>query len=108
MTFGTSGRLTPQLVSGGTQAGFYDVAIDDEDRILVAGYSNSGGALLVNARFTPTGMLDLTYGTNGFSTTPTSAYTWHSALQPDGRFVIVGAYPRTGGGYELAAWRYWP
>jgi uncharacterized delta-60 repeat protein len=108
MSFGTSGRLTPQLITGGTQFEFDDVVVDEEDRLVVTGYSNSGGSLLVTARYSKNGVLDTTYGTNGFTTTPTAAIVWSSGLEPDGRLVIVGSYPRTGGGYEVAAWRFWP
>jgi uncharacterized delta-60 repeat protein len=108
MSFGTSGRLTPQLITGGTQFEFDDVVIDEDDRLVLTGYSDSGGSLLVTARYDRNGTLDTSYGTAGFSTTPTGAIVWSSALQPDGRLVVVGSYPRTGGGYEMAAWRFWP
>ncbi len=108
MSFGTSGRLTPQLITGGTQFEFDDIVVDDEDRLLVTGYSNSGGSLLLTARYSKNGVLDTTYGTNGFTTTPTAPIVWSSGLEPDGRLVIVGSYPRTGSGYEVAAWRFWP
>ena len=68
--FATSGRVAPTLVVGGTEQELDDVAIDGQRRILGIGYVYDGGSLIAVTRYTSTGMLDTTYGTNGVTTEP--------------------------------------
>jgi uncharacterized delta-60 repeat protein len=108
-TFGTSGRITPTLVGGATSQSLDDIAIEqpvDGQRIYAIGDANSGGSLVVATRYSITGVLDTTYGTNGVATTPGVAEK--GLLTPDGRLVVVGYVSRVGGGYDVALWRFWP
>ena len=107
-TFGTSGRVTPVLVSGGSGQQLDDVAVDEDGRIIAAGYASSGGPLALVTRYSAAGVLDTTYGTNGVGSTPSAGVSPRMLLQPDGRIVVVGASPRGTSGYDVALWRFWP
>jgi hypothetical protein len=61
----------------------------------------------VVTRYSSTGTLDATYGTNGVTTETAAGLSTHGGLQPDGRLIVIGAYPRSGGS-DLAVWRFWP
>ena len=107
-SFATSGRATPTLVAGSTVEELDDVAIDSRGRILGIGYANDGGALIVVTRYTSTGALDTTYGTSGVTTATSAGLGPRGGLQSDGRLIVVGAYPRSGGGSDVSVWRFWP
>jgi uncharacterized delta-60 repeat protein len=107
-SFGSSGRLTPTLVNGATIQELTDVEIDAEGRLVLTGYAVSGGPLIVTTRYSANGVLDTSYGTNGIQTAPAAALDPKGALQPDGRLIVIGAYPRSGNGSDAAVWRFWP
>lgn len=107
-SFGTSGRVTPTLVNGATIQELTDVEIDSEGRLVLTGYAVSGSPLVVTTRYSANGVLDSTYGTNGIQTVPAAALDPKGALQPDGRLIVIGAYPRSGNGSDAAVWRFWP
>lgn len=107
-SFGTSGRVTPTLVNGATIQELTDVEIDSEGRLVLTGYAVSGSPLVVTTRYSANGVLDTSYGTNGIQTAPAAALDPKGALQPDGRLIVIGAYPRSGNGSDAAVWRFWP
>jgi uncharacterized delta-60 repeat protein len=107
-TFATSGRTTPTLVAGGTVQELDDLAIDAQGRIVISGYAVNGGPLIVATRYNANGTIDTTYGTGGVQTAPAGGLQTQALLQADGRFVVAGTYPRTGGGTDVALWRFWP
>jgi hypothetical protein len=84
-SFGTSGRLTPSLVAGGTSQQLDELGVDEDGQIIAAGYVNSGGPLVVATRYTTDGVIDASFG-----------------------IVVLGATPRGAGGADLAMWRFWP
>jgi uncharacterized delta-60 repeat protein len=106
--FGTSGRITPVLVSGATAQQFNDVVIDEDGQITAVGTANSGGPLVVVARYTATGAPDTSYGTAGVGTTTAAAHSPRALLQADGRLIVAGAMPRGASGVDVVAWRFWP
>jgi uncharacterized delta-60 repeat protein len=82
------------------------LAIDAEDRILVAG----DGVGFYTRRYTPDGAVDATFGTSGFAE---SAYSdpWDVAedlsVQPDGKIVVAGGVaPASSGPFQFGAVRY--
>jgi uncharacterized delta-60 repeat protein len=107
-SFGTSGRITPVLVTGGTSQALTDVAVDVDGRVVAGGYVTNGSPLIVTSRYSSTGSLDTGYGTAGVQTAPSGGLEPVASLQADGRFVVTGCFPRTGGGCDAAAWRFWP
>ncbi|MGE5183502.1 MAG: hypothetical protein ACM31C_15630 [Acidobacteriota bacterium] len=107
-TFGTSGRISPVLVAGGSVQEIDDVQIDEDGNVLGIGYANAGGPLIAVTRYSSAGVLDTTYGTGGVGTAVTSALGPHGLLQADGRLLVMGAYPRGSAGNDVAIWRFWP
>ncbi|WP_329114299.1 calcium-binding protein [Streptomyces sp. NBC_01353] len=87
-TFGGDGTVTTGF--GGNGATGHDMALQDDDKIVVAGVANGDFAL---ARFTTTGSLDTDFGGDGRVTTDFEG-NWDEgravALQSDGRIVVAG------------------
>jgi uncharacterized delta-60 repeat protein len=106
--FGTSGRLTPTLVSGGTSQQLDEVAFDDDGQLVAGGYVYNGGPLVVAARYSADGVIDASFGSGGISTAPAAGLGPRMLVQPDGRIVVLGANPRGTSGADLALWRFWP
>jgi uncharacterized delta-60 repeat protein len=106
--FGASGHVTPVLVTGGTVQQLDATAIDSAGNVIVAGYANSGGSLLVTTRYTSAGVLDTSWGTAGVQTVSETGISPQAALQSDDRFIAGGGTPRNGNGSDVAVWRYWP
>ena len=107
-TFASSGRASPVLVAGGTVQELDEVAIDGQGRILGIGYAVDGGSLIAVTRYSTSGQLDTTYGTSGVTTAPSAGLSPRGKLQSDDRLIVVGSYPRAGGGSDVAIWRFWP
>lgn len=92
-TFGTSGIYTASI--NGTDGRFNAAALQSDGKIIVVGYSVSGGrkAFLV-ARFTADGALDTTFGSSGITTSSFGAgedIAYDVAIQEDGKIVVVGS-----------------
>ncbi|MFF5937089.1 calcium-binding protein [Streptomyces sp. NPDC012508] len=87
-TFGGDGTVTTGF--GGNGATGHDMAVQDDERIVVAGVANGDFAL---ARFTTAGSLDTDFGGDGRVTTDFEG-NWDEgravALQTDGRIVVAG------------------
>jgi uncharacterized delta-60 repeat protein len=107
-TFGASGRVAPVLVSGATGQQIDDVMVDEDGNIVAAGYASSGGPLVAVTRYSASGQLDTGFGNGGVGTAPSAGISPRALLQADGRIVLVGAYPRATGGYDMTLWRFWP
>jgi len=84
--FGTNGRVI-------TPVGYFGYAfstvIQPDDKIIAAGISNNGVALI---RYNTDGTLDSLFGTNGIVTTQVHerALAYSSALQSDGKIIVAG------------------
>ena len=83
------------------------IALQPDGKILVAGsvFDGSQSDFAV-ARFSATGDRDMTFGTGGFAMADVANndYGYEIAVQPDGKFVIVG---QTGGAdYDIAGARF--
>ncbi len=90
--FGANGVVTTSIGSSDEQA--YAVGVQADDRIVVAGYSNSGGDYdFAVMRYGSDGALDGGFGSGGVVTTPVgsdSDYGHGLAIQPNGRILVVG------------------
>jgi RHS repeat-associated protein/uncharacterized delta-60 repeat protein len=94
--FGSGGKVALDVDTGIDKA--YDVAIDPNGRIVVAGVSGSKMALV---RLTPSGSLDSNFGVNGMTTVAygvSSAGAVAVAIATDGKIV---AATTTSGGYGV-------
>ncbi|HTL32051.1 MAG TPA: hypothetical protein VL326_02935 [Kofleriaceae bacterium] len=109
-TFGTSGRVSPVLVTGGTVQELNDLALDSTGRIVGLGYAVSGGPLVVTTRYSATGTIDSGFATAGVATAMAAGVSPYGAIATDGRIIVVGGTPRGGSnpGTDLAVWRVWP
>jgi len=95
MSFGNNGIV---LYDGGTHEECYDLMVQSDDTILIAGHSgNSIGAIsdwsVVVLKYDPNGILDTTFGTNGvYQYDPTGNTEWGYGLtlQTDGKIVVAG------------------
>lgn len=107
--FASGGHVAPTFVTGATVQELDALAIDSAGNILVAGYANNGSPLLVTSRYTPTGVLDRSWGTSGVQTTAEVAIGPQAAVQSDDRFLAGGGTPRgaAAGTSDVAVWRYW-
>lgn len=91
-TFGTNGIVTTQV---GSNAVLSSLAIQSNGSIVAVGTAQAGSASqLAIARYTSTGQLDTTFGTNGITLTSVSGSIFASlnsvALQSNGSIVAAG------------------
>lgn len=111
------GHLDPSFGKGGTlvtgmegkDVGAYGVAIQEDGKIVLAGYSDTeGSSRLALARYRPDGQLDPAFGNAGRVFTDmmgTDVSANAVTLQPDGKVVLAG-YSDTDHSSRFAAARY--
>jgi len=89
---GGDGKLTTAIGNGSDYA--QAVAIDSQDRAVVAGFSSNGSNNdFAVVRYTSAGALDATFGTGGKVTTPIGSghdYGEAAAIDSQGRVVVAG------------------
>ncbi len=107
VTFDADGKVTTSIGSGEDEG--YAIAIQSDDKIVVAGYSNNGSdddfALV---RYNANGSLDNTFGSGGKVTTAIGTddeQGYGVAIQTDGKIVVVG-YSYNGSNRDFAVVRY--
>ncbi|MBI4336543.1 MAG: IPTL-CTERM sorting domain-containing protein [Chloroflexi bacterium] len=104
-SFGAGGKVATDF--GGDDGG-YSVAVQGDGKIVVAGYSYTGGTLnFALARYNASGSLDASFGTGGKVATDFGGHDYGRsvAIQGDGRIVVAG-YSNTGGTLNFALARY--
>jgi uncharacterized delta-60 repeat protein len=105
-TFGTSGFNS---ASPGTSDAINTITIQSDGKIVVGGRGYIGGnTLFAIGRYNADGSLDTTFGTNGFTTSPTPGtydQIYAVAIQSDGKIVAGGA-GSLGGNNVFALARY--
>ena len=91
-SFGSGGIVTTAIGSGSDRG--YDVAIQSDGKIVVAGYSESGSnSDFALVRYGTDGTLDASFGTGGIVTTAIGSnndYGSSVAIQEDGKIVVAG------------------
>jgi uncharacterized delta-60 repeat protein/gliding motility-associated-like protein len=95
-TFGTNGKVITQISDHIDFS--YDVAIQNDGKILVTGYYSSSStgynSILILIRYNSNGTLDNTLGTAGIVTTAigsSHSYGFEIAIQPDGKILVCGS-----------------
>jgi uncharacterized delta-60 repeat protein len=84
--FGTDGKVITDLSGGYDEA--FDVAIQEDGKLVVAGVALSNFALV---RYNLDGSLDSSFGAGGKVVTPLRSIGAHAlALQPDGKIITAG------------------
>ncbi len=106
-SFSGDGLVTTSF--GGTNNYGWDVAVQSDGAIVVAGSSSAGGTLdFAVARFDSSGNLDTTFSGDGLLTTPIGAGTDQAqsvTIQADGKLLVAG-YSHNGTDNDFAVVRY--
>jgi uncharacterized delta-60 repeat protein len=106
-SFGSGGVVTTPI--GPRDDYGWSVAIQPDGKIVAAGYASNGSDEdFALARYTVSGTLDTSFGSNGIVTTPIGSsydHVYDIALQPDGKIVVVG-YANNGSDDDFALVRY--
>ena len=100
-TFGSGGVTVTTLVTAGQNSGVipYSVKLQPDGKILILLNAINGPSATEVLRYTSTGALDATFGTDGIAVVPTAMSTFETmALESDGQVVIAGEVtdPATG------------
>lgn len=108
-SFGNGGRVRTDF--GGGQDFAWDIRHDPQGRILVAGYTTSGGGgqNFVIARYTTNGQLDTSFGNSGRIITDFNASTDEGrglVFDELGRLLVAGYATTAGVGQNFAVARY--
>lgn len=108
LTFDGDGFVTTDL-QGGLADQAFAVALQQDGKIVVAGWSGASGARdFAMVRYQPNGALDPSFGAGGVVLTgsPGASQTLSAiAIQADGRIVVTGA-SNASGDWDLAVARY--
>jgi uncharacterized delta-60 repeat protein len=109
-TFNSTGKVLTNF--GGGAAGTA-VAIDSNDKIVVAGYSNAGGTYdFAVVRYNVDGTLDTTFNATGRVLTDfgvgSGDFAAAAVIQSDGKIVVGGLSDASGIPYDFALVRYNP
>ncbi len=105
--FGTGGKVTTPVGSGDAYG--YSVAIQSDDKIVVAGHAFNGSNWdFAIVRYTSAGVLDSSFGSGGKVMTPIGPTTdlgYNMTLQSDGKIIVAG-YSHNGSTIGFALARY--
>ncbi len=107
--FGTDGTRITDFAAGADRA--YALAIQPDDKIVVAGYANetAGGDNFALVRYEKDGALDGTFDADGMLTTDFAGSgdrAYAVAIQQDGKIVVAGRAEDGLGGVDFALARY--
>ncbi|MBL7999404.1 MAG: T9SS type A sorting domain-containing protein [Candidatus Kapabacteria bacterium] len=97
-SFGTYGKVIVRSPLSEGYCAMTDVLIQPDGRIITTGYAYSGSVvwytnIFMIARYMPDGRPDSSFGTNGIAIhdiAPGEEHSVASALQPDGKILILG------------------
>ena len=105
--FGTGGKVTTPIGAGTDTA--YDVLVQSDGKIVVAGMASGTGYDFALARYNADGSLDSGFGSGGTVLTAVSSnndYGRFVALQSDGKIVVGGDSNHDDFDYDFALTRY--
>ena len=105
-TFNVTGKVNTDIGSN-TNDQAHALAIQPDGKIVVAGFSTSGGQSFATLRYNANGSLDTSFGVSGRITTTVGAVNEAHALaiQPTGKIVVAGD-TGSGGNVNFALVRY--
>src|SRR5262249_43575143 len=108
-SFGSHGTVTT-LIGTGTSYGARGIAVQSDGKIVLAGGANikKAGTEFALARYTTSGILDSSFGSNGIVSTQLGTFDVALAmtLQSDGNIIAAGFSQQTFGQYDFALARY--
>lgn len=85
-TFGGGVVIGPESVVNG-------LLLQADGKSIIVGQPTFDGPFFQLIRYTPTGVLDSTFGLNGIVQTPPGIVAFNGALQSNGRIIAVGSNP---------------
>ncbi|MFB8828765.1 delta-60 repeat domain-containing protein [Azotobacter sp. CWF10] len=101
--FGDAGQVVVDIGGGGDQDSAYDLAVQPDGKILLAGESHSNFTVI---RLNADGTLDSGFGVDGKVTDLGGSQSESLFLQPDGRILLVGpTYNASSGNYDFGVLR---
>lgn len=108
-TFGSSGKILTDIGSGSNDQALA-MKIQSDGKIVVAGISNTNGNNdFTMVRYTSTGLIDTTFGTNGKVITDIGSgsidFAQSMQIQPDGKIFLAG-YSNVSGENDYVLVRY--
>jgi uncharacterized delta-60 repeat protein len=107
-TFDSDGTVTTPI--GASQDYAQSVAVQNDGKIVVAGYSGNGVNFdFALARYNTDGSLDTSFDTDGIVTTPIGTsddFILSVAIQTDGKIVAAGYFTNSSNNYDWALVRY--
>jgi uncharacterized delta-60 repeat protein len=106
-TFGTGGTVTTSFADGVAGVGAFEQSNGDIVAIAQVNFVNQVGTGIGLVRYTSTGQLDTTFGTNGITITSFAAIGFDPigfAVEPNGNFLVGGVVTNKAGlhGFGLA------
>ena len=111
--FDIDGVVVSSGIAGGSDDGGYNVAVQPDGKVVVAGYSHNGSNYdLAVWRYNDDGSLDTTFNGTGYLTRDSDAGGNHHdfgngvAIQADGKIVIAGESRSASNLQDMAVWRF--
>src|SRR5579862_9694850 len=110
-TFGTGGVVTTSFANGSTGVGSFEQSNGDIVAVAQVDFVNNAGTGIGLVRYTSTGTLDTTFGTDGITNTTFAGFTFNPfgfAVQKNGNILVAGEAISSAGRIEFGLARYTP
>lgn len=108
-TFGNGGTVTTSFANGSAGVGSFEQSNGDIVAVAQVNFVQGGGTGIGLVRYTSTGALDTTFGTNGITNTVFTGFTFTPfgfAVQKNGDILVAGEAISSAGRIEFGLARY--
>jgi uncharacterized delta-60 repeat protein len=108
-TFGNGGTVTTGFTNGSAGVGSFEQSNGDIVAVAQVDFVNNEGTGIGLVRYTSTGLLDTTFGTNGITNTTFAGFTFTPfgfAVQTNGDILVAGEAISSAGRIEFGLARY--
>jgi uncharacterized delta-60 repeat protein len=108
-TFGNGGVVTTSFANGSAGVGSFEQSNGDIVAVAQVDFVDNGGTGIGLVRYTSTGALDTTFGTNGITNTTFAGFTFTPfgfAVQTNGDILVAGEAISSAGRIEFGLARY--
>jgi uncharacterized delta-60 repeat protein len=108
-TFGNGGTVTTNFANGSAGVGGFELANGDIVAVAQVDFVDNGGTGIGLVRYTSTGALDTTFGTNGITNTTFASFTFDPfgfAVQKNGDILVAGEAISSAGQIQFGLARY--
>jgi uncharacterized delta-60 repeat protein len=109
LTFGNGGVVTTSFANGSAGVGSFEQSNGDIVAVAQVHFVDNGGTGIGLARYTSSGALDTTFGTNGITNTTFAGFTFDPfgfAVQKNGDILVAGEAISSAGRIEFGLARY--